>query len=100
MYFVYILKCSDSSYYTGMTNNLEKRVLEHQKGIDSSSYTYFRRPIVLAYYEEFQNPNDAILWEKRIKGWLRKKKEALINKDWEEIKRLSNLKKYPSTSSG
>ncbi|HKK61719.1 MAG TPA: hypothetical protein VJ951_04115, partial [Bacteroidales bacterium] len=60
---------------------------------NKTSYTYSRRPVKIVFYETFQNPNDAILWEKRIKGWSRKKKEALINGDFEELKRLSNIKK-------
>ena len=92
-YYVYILLCKDNSYYTGITNNIEKRIVEHNHSPNKTSYTYSRRPVKIVFYETFQNPNDAILWEKRIKGWSRKKKEALINGDFEELKRLSNLKK-------
>ena len=92
-YFVYILKCSDNSFYTGITNNIEKRINEHQSGINSKCYTHSRRPVKLVFYEEFQNPNEAISKEKQIKGWSRKKKQALINNDFEELKRLSNFKK-------
>lgn len=60
--------------------------------MDKTSYTYSRRPVKLIYKETFQNPNDAITWEKRIKGWSRKKKEALIKGDFEELKKLSNNK--------
>ena len=92
-YYVYILLCKDNSYYTGITNNIEKRILEHNHSTNKTSYTYSRRPVRIVYQEIFQNPNEAILWEKRIKGWSRKKKEALINGDFEELKRLSNIKK-------
>ncbi|HKK61720.1 MAG TPA: GIY-YIG nuclease family protein [Bacteroidales bacterium] len=92
-YYVYILLCKDNSYYTGITNNIEKRIVEHNHSPNKTSYTYSRRPVKIVFYETFQNPNDAILWEKRIKGWSRKKKEALINGNFEELKRLSNLKK-------
>ena len=100
-YYVYILICSDKSYYTGITNNIDKRIQEHNNSIDKTSYTYSKRPVKIAYKESFQNPNDAIKWEKRIKGWSRKKKEALINSDFDELKKLSNLKNtlHPSTSS-
>lgn len=91
-YYVYILKCSDGSYYTGVTNNLERRLAEHQSGAVPGSYTHVRRPVDLVFYEEFNEVNNAILMEKRIKGWSRKKKEALINEDFEELVRLSNLK--------
>ena len=98
-YYVYILKCSDKSYYTGITNNIDKRLIEHNNSTDRKSYTFSRRPVELIYKESFQNPKDAILWEKRIKGWSRKKKEALIKEDFEELKRLSNLKSHTSTGS-
>ena len=91
-YYVYILLCKDNSYYTGITNNIEKRIAEHNHSPNKTSYTYSRRPVKIVFYETFQNPNDAILWEKRIKGWSRKKKKALINGDFEELKRLSNIK--------
>jgi putative endonuclease len=98
-YYVYILKCSDRSYYTGITNDLDRRIIEHNSGVDKKSYTFTRRPVELIYKESFQNPNDAIVWEKRIKGWSRKKKEALIDGDFKELKRLSNLKSHTSTGS-
>jgi putative endonuclease len=91
-YYVYILECSDRTYYTGVTNNLNRRLAEHKSGAEPGSYTYIRRPIELVYYEEFNDINNAILLEKRIKGWSRKKKEALINDNFEELVRLSNLK--------
>ena len=102
-YYVYILHCKDNSYYTGITNNIEKRIAEHNHSPNKTSYTYSRRPVKIVYQEIFQNPNDAINWEKRIKGWSRKKKEALINGDFEELKRLSNKKNntnHPSAGSG
>ncbi len=98
-YYVYILKCSDKSYYTGITNDINRRVIEHNHSPNKKSYTFSRRPVKLVYYESFQNPNDAIIWEKRIKGWTRQKKEALIRGDIEELKRLSNKKGHTSTSS-
>jgi putative endonuclease len=98
-YYVYILKCADNSYYTGITNDLLRRFYEHNHSLNKKSYTYSRRPVELVYYESFQKPKEAILWEKRIKGWTRLKKEALISGDIEELKRLSNKKGHTSTSS-
>tara|TARA_R110001592_G_scaffold36893_2_gene123616 strand:+ start:8224 stop:8571 length:348 start_codon:yes stop_codon:yes gene_type:complete len=89
IYFVYILKCSDNSYYTGITNNLERRIIEHQEGLDKKAYTFKRRSIKLAYFESFNEINYAIEWEKKIKGWSRKKKECLINDNFEKLKELS-----------
>ena len=83
--YVYIVKCNDGSYYTGVTNNVEKRLLEHNEGIHKESYTYSRRPVDVVFYELFTDYNLAIQWEKRIKKWSAKKKEALINSDWKKL---------------
>jgi putative endonuclease len=88
-YFVYILECSDKSYYTGITSRIEERVLQHQNGDDTTCYTYKRRPIQLVFSEGFREALDAIALEKQIKCWNRKKKEALINNDFESIKNLA-----------
>ena len=88
-YFVYILKCKDNTYYTGVTNNLERRVTEHQEGADKKSYTYKRRPVQLVFYEEFSNIDFAIEKEKQIKKWSKKKKEALINEQFDKLPLLS-----------
>ena len=91
-YFVYILKCSDDSYYTGVTNNLEKRISEHKSGV-IKGYTMSRLPVELVFSERFSDVNQAIRFEKQVKGWNRRKKEALINKDFDLLIRLSNKKK-------
>ncbi len=91
-YFVYILKCNDKSYYTGITNNLEKRIVEHNFGYDKNSYTYNRRPVEIVYSEYFTDATTAIQREKQIKGWSRAKKEALIAGNFDEIVRLSKRK--------
>ena len=94
-YYVYIVECSDKSCYTGVTNNIERRLWEHNNDNNSSSYTFKRRPVILRYCQRFQDITQAIAWEKQIKGWSRKKKEALFIEDWEEIKRLA---KSPSAN--
>lgn len=88
-YFVYIVLCLDNSYYTGITNNLEKRIDEHNKGIDTECYTFKRRPVVIKFFQEFIDVKNAITKEKQIKGWSRKKKEALINGNYKELIKLS-----------
>ena len=88
-YFVYILKCSDNTYYTGVTNNIERRFKEHQSGESKTSYTYSRRPLELVYYTSFNDVDNAILFEKRIKKWSRKKKEATIKGEFEKLPNLS-----------
>ena len=84
-YFVYILKCCDNSYYTGFTNDLERRLQEHQSGRNKDCYTFNITPIELMWFETFNDVLDAIATEKRIKGWSRIKKEALINNDWDKL---------------
>ena len=76
---VYIVLCSDSSYYTGVTNNVYRRLEEHNSGIDPNAYTFSRKPVVLKWQESFSSNMEAIRWEKKIKGWTRRKKEALID---------------------
>lgn len=98
-YFVYIVECSDGFYYTGVTNDLERRLSEHNEGIHPKSFTYKRRPVVLKYWQRFQYINDAISWEKQLKGWGRKKKEALFVEDWDKIKELAKSRSQSSTSS-
>jgi putative endonuclease len=75
-YYVYILECSDKSYYTGVTNNLERRMWEHETGFDPRCYTFKRRPLILRYSIHNTDIMQAIAWEKQIKGWSIKKKEA------------------------
>jgi putative endonuclease len=92
-YFVYILLCNDNSYYTGITNDLERRLYEHDNGISPGSYTNKRRPVKLVFHERFPDPTRAIAFEKQVKGWNRVKKEALINRDWHLLPELSVRKK-------
>lgn len=74
-YFVYILKCNDDSFYTAVTNNLEKIIYEHNHSLDDSTYTYNKRPVKLVFYEAFKDVHQAIAFEKQVK-FTRKKKEA------------------------
>lgn len=88
-YYVYILKCSDGSFYTGVTNDADKRLAEHNEGIDPKCYTFNRRPLVLVYCEHTTDINAAISREKQIKGWSRRKKIALIEQNFEQLKQFS-----------
>ena len=92
IYCVYILKCSDNTYYTGFTSNLEKRFFEHQQGKHTESYTYKRRPLELAFYCEFLEVGFAIDTEKQLKKWSKAKKEALINDEYEKLPNLAKKK--------
>ena len=97
-FWVYMLRCSDNSYYIGHTDNLEKRLVEHQAGEIGGS-TCTRRPVRLVFSDEFPTREEALARERQIKGWGRRKKEALIRGDWAEVSRLAHLG-HPSTSSG
>ncbi|MBI4184746.1 MAG: GIY-YIG nuclease family protein [Proteobacteria bacterium] len=101
--FVYILRCADDRYYVGTTRDgLERRIAEHNAGA-FDGYTKWRRPVQLVYHEEFQNPVDAVAMERRLKGWSRAKKEALIRGDFERLKMLARNRAehpHPSTGSG
>jgi putative endonuclease len=90
--FVYILKCSDTSYYTGVTNNLTSRMFKHNTGFYPDSYTFSKRPLSLVFYCEFTDINLAIETEKQIKKWSRAKKEALINGDFDLLVNLAKKK--------
>ena len=84
-FWVYIFKCADRSYYTGHTDDREKRVSQHRIG-EPGGYTYLRRPVTVVYSEMFASRDEAFAAERRIKGWNRAKNEALIARDWDRIR--------------
>ncbi|HET7849304.1 MAG TPA: GIY-YIG nuclease family protein [Pseudolabrys sp.] len=88
--FVYMLECADGSYYVGSAtgDDLSKRISEHQSGA-RPGYTWSRRPVKLVWSEHFDRITDAIAAERKLKGWSRAKKEALIKDDWLSIHALS-----------
>lgn len=98
--YVYILECSDKSYYTGVTNDPDRRIIEHQTGYDRDSYTYLRRPVKCVWVSEPLPPLNAIALEKQIKGWSRKKKEAVISGQWNLLPALSKSKSGKSSGDG
>ena len=83
-----ILECADGSYYVGSTRNLHGRVWQHQQGL-GAEYTKSRLPVRLAYAHEFSRVADAYGMEKRVQGWSRKKREALIRGDYAALPNLS-----------
>ena len=91
MPYVYILECADGSYYTGSTWNLEQRVWEHQNGF-GANFTRKHRGAKLAFCEYFDRVDDAYGMEKRIQGWSRAKKRALIESRLEDLPALSRRK--------
>src|ERR1700740_1483642 len=88
--YVYMLRCSDDSLYVGSAtgDDLSKRVAEHETGA-YRGYTYARRPVQLVWSEHFDRITDAIAIERKLKGWSRAKKEALITGDWAKIGQLA-----------
>ena len=91
-FWVYILHCADGSYYTGHTDNLEMRIQQHHVGAISSCYTFNRRPLKLVFSQDFPTREEALASEQQIKGWSRKKKEAMMRGDWAEVSRLAKSK--------
>lgn len=77
-YFVYILECVDTTLYVGCTNNLEKRVQQHNFSKLGAHYTKIRRPVILKYSETFSNLKDARSREAEIKRWSRERKLQLL----------------------
>jgi len=102
--FVYMLRCRDGSYYVGLTRTgLDQRIADHHSG-RFPGYTHARRPVELVWSADFQFLKDAIACERRIKGWRREKKEALIRGDHAALPELARTARPhpspPSTSSG
>jgi putative endonuclease len=85
---MYILECSDGSYYTGSTTDLEKRLAQHQAG-EGANHTKKILPVKLVYFEEYNRIDEAFYREKQVQGWIRKKKEALINGRTDELKKAA-----------
>ena len=85
---VYILECSDGSYYTGITNNLARRFTEHSSG-EGANHTKKRLPVKFVYIEEYPRIDYAFYREKQVQGWSRKKKEALIFGDFTKLPELA-----------
>ena len=87
-FWVYMLKCADGSYYVGHTDNLERRIAAHAAG-EIEGYTRSRRPVILMFSESFPTRLEALEAERRLKGWSRAKKEALIAGDWQRVSELA-----------
>src|SRR4030042_3559723 len=99
-FWVYILECSDGSYYTGHTDDLEVRMVAHEQKA-YKCYTSTRLPVKLVFYDDFPTRDDAFARERQIKGWSRRKKQALIQGNWNTLVEYSKgASSRPSTSSG
>ena len=88
--FLYILLCSDGSYYVGCTSSsLEKHMAELDAGL-FDGYTAYRRPVKLVFHQHFESIEEAISAERQTKGWRRAKKEALIRGDYPALPLLAS----------
>jgi predicted GIY-YIG superfamily endonuclease len=90
-FYVYILKCSDDSYYVGHTDNLEARIWAHERN-HFKCYTSDKLPIKVVWHQDFASRIEALEAEQKIKRWSRAKKEALINKNWDLLSQLAKKK--------
>jgi putative endonuclease len=93
-YVVYILECSDDSFYTGITGNFDKRIMQHETGYFKQCYTFKKRPLAIKYYVAFTDVIQAILFEKKLKGWTRAKKIALIQNDFDNLQILAECRNF------
>ena len=87
-FFMYILRCADDSYYVGHTDDLEIRMAQHHSGL-GSAHTRRHLPVTLVWHQEFESRVEALEMERRVKGWRREKKQALIEGRMEDLRRLS-----------
>jgi len=83
-FYVYIVQCADNSYYTGHTDDIEKRIAEHNSQT-YPCYTSTRLPIELVFLQDFQTRAEALECERQIKNWGRQKKKALIEQNWDKL---------------
>ena len=88
MAWVYILECSDGSYYVGSTTHLEARLHQHRSG-DGAAYTRWRRPVTLAWSHQFDRVDEAFNFEKRVQNWSRAKRQALIEGRFDDLPGLA-----------
>jgi putative endonuclease len=99
-FWVYILRCADGRYYTGHTDDLERRLAQHQRG-EGGAFTSIRRPVTLMWCEDAPTREEALSMERRLKPWSRAKKEAWIAGDYARLSFFAKPPaKRPSTSLG
>lgn len=108
-FWCYLLRCSDGSYYAGHTDSIDQRMAQHTTGA-LGGYTARRRPVELVWSDSFMSRDGAFAAERKLKGWSRAKKEALIAGDWELVRTLARnrqkgvrgagVARHPSTGSG
>ena len=93
LFFAYLLRCADESYYVGHSDDLEKRLLEHQEG-GKCGYTETRRPVQLVWSQEFSTREEALAAELQIKNWNRAKKQALARGDFDGLSKAAKKRDW------
>ncbi len=93
MAYIYILECADSSFYTGSTIDLPRRLWEHENGL-GANHIKKRLPVKLVYAEYYERVTDAFEREKQVQGWSRAKKIALMNSNWDRLHILAECRNY------
>ena len=91
-HYVYILRCKDGQFFTGITTDLKKEILNHQNGINRKSYTYNRRPITLEWFQVFTDRNLAEEVKRKLKGWSGQKKKAFLENNIEQMQNLAECR--------
>lgn len=99
MFWAYMLHCRGGTFYVGHTDDLERRIAQHESAT-FPGFTSDHLPVALVWSETFPTREEALIVERKLKGWSRAKKMALIRGDWPAISQLSKKKGGPSTSSG
>ena len=89
LHYLYMLRCSDGSFYVGLTADLEIRLAQLRQGLDSSAYTFPRRPVEIVWSEAFLERDDAFSVERQIKGWSRAKKIALMEAGVDSVHKVA-----------
>jgi len=87
-FWTYLLECADGSFYAGHTDDLDARISQHRLGVPKCC-TSTRLPVALVWSQAFGTREEALAAERQIKGWNRRKEQALVRDDWDEIKRLA-----------
>ncbi len=98
-YFVFIVECSDKSYYVGITQDLYAEIERMNLGANPKCYTFNRLPLTLKFYEVFSDVREALAAQRQLRGWSRKKKEALFDRNWDRIIELAKNRKDGSSTS-